>query len=542
MSQAFVESPILLLFVVAAIGYWIGNLRFGNFKMGVSAILFVGLAFGGVSPDFKIPEIIIILGLTMFVYSIGLKSGPSFFSTFRQRGMKDIYFIVAMLTVSAGITVGLDYIFGFGNSLTGGIFAGSSTNTPALAGLLDVIGNGDDSNMLAQKAVVGYSLSYPIAIIAAILAIALAIKVLKIDFRKEEDELKDSYPVKQEVVTVTIDVTKPDCTNISIRDLKRLKGWKVVFGRVQKWDGEINLVNWDSKLQVGDKAIIVGTKTAVKEVTEALGEESKEGIQINGQSEYVVKRIFVSNVKIAGERLATLNIGERFAAIVIRIRRNDMDILANASTTLELGDQVQFIARRKDVDNLAEYFGDSFDALGKINLLSFGLGMAMGLLLGMISIQLPGGVTFKLGYAGGPIVVALILGALRRTGPMVWILPHSANATLQQTGLIFLLAGIGVNSGNTFFQTLLTGNGAGNIMLAAFIISFLSAFISLIIGYKYAKIPFSILVGMMATMPAILDFAIEKTDNQLPVIGYAFILPIGLIIKVLYVQVMYFLL
>ncbi|HHB78162.1 MAG TPA: hypothetical protein ENK85_02880 [Saprospiraceae bacterium] len=540
MAQAFIESPVLLLFVVAAIGYWLGTIRIKGFRMGVAAILFVGLAFGGTNAQYKIPEVIIILGLTIFVYSIGLKSGPTFFSTFRQRGIKDIYFIVAMLTVSAGITVGIHYLFGFDAASSGGIFAGSSTNTPALAGLLDVIRHGDSSNtMLSQKAVIGYSLSYPVAIFGAILAIVLAIKVLKIDFRKEEEEVKNEFPVKQEVLTRTIEVTNPDRTHISIRDIKRLYHWKVVFGRVQRVDGVIELVNWDSRFHLGDKVAVIGNRDTVEEVVRSLGKYVPDGIQSNGQSEYVTKRIFVSNVKIAGERLATLNLNERFAAIITRIRRNDIDLLPNAGTTLELGDQVQFIARRRDVNKLSEFFGDSFEALGKINLLSFGLGMALGLLLGMVTIELPGSISFKLGFAGGPIIVALILGALRRTGPIVWILPHSANTTLQQIGLILLLSGIGVNSGHTFFQTIVNGEGAGLKMLAALMISFLSAFITLIVGYKYVKIPFSILVGMMATQPAILEFAIEKSENKLPVIGYAFILPIALIIKVLYVQILY---
>ncbi len=540
MIQAFIDSPVLLLFVVAAIGYWLGTIRIKGFKMGVAAILFVGLAFGGINPAFKIPEIIIILGLTIFVYTIGLKSGPTFFTTFRQRGAKDIYFIIAMLTVSAGITIGIHYLLGFDPASTGGIFAGSSTNTPALAGLLDIIRHkGNSSDLLSQKAVIGYSLSYPIAIFGAIMAIILAIRTLKIDFRQEEEDVKDDFPVKQEVLTRTIDVTNPDVTNISIRDLKRIHHWKVVFGRIQHKNGEVELINWDSQLNIGDKVVAVGNREHIEVVVKALGNISKEGIQSSKQSAYTTKRIFVSNVKIAGERLATLNLSERFSAIITRIRRNDIDLLANANTTLELGDQVQFIARRRDVDKLSAFFGDSFEALGKINLFSFGLGMALGLLLGMVTIQLPGGVGFKLGFAGGPITVALILGALRRTGPIVWILPHGANTTLQQIGLIFLLAGIGINSGHTFFETFLHGEGALKTMAAALIISFLTAYITLVVGYKFVKIPFSILVGMMATQPAILEFAIEKSENKLPVVGYAFILPIALIIKVLYVQILY---
>ena len=543
MGEAFVQSPVLLLFVVAALGYGLGNLSVGGFKLGVAAILFVGLLFGGANAAYHIPETIIILGLTIFVYSIGLWSGPTFFSTFRHRGMRDVGFILVMLSLSALIATGVHFLFGFRPALTGGVFAGSSTNTPALAGLVDIIrGEPGRTDLAAQKAVVGYSLSYPIAIASAMAAIVLTIKLLRIDFRVEEEKLKTEFPVRQEVTNATILITNPDIEHITIRDLKRLYRWKVVFGRVQHPDGRVELIHWDSTLQAGDKVVVVGYNEQVDAVARILGKRAPEGISDNGHSAYVTKRIFVSNVQIAGERLATLNLNERFAAIITRIRRHDIELLPSADLTLELGDQVQFIARRQDVPRLSAFFGDSFESLGKVNLFSFGLGLALGLLLGMVTFSLPGHVSFKLGFAGGPIIVALILGALRRTGPIVWILPHSANTTLQQIGLILLLAGIGVNSGHTFFQTILHGEGASRVLLAAFLISFLSAFLTLVAGYKFAKIPFSILLGMMATQPAILEFAKEKTGNNLPVIGYAFILPIALIIKVLYVQLLYLLL
>ncbi|NND31952.1 MAG: hypothetical protein HKN76_05120, partial [Saprospiraceae bacterium] len=181
---------------------------------------------------------------------------------------------------------------------------------------------------------------------------------------------------------------------------------------------------------------------------------------------------------------------------------------------------------------------NSYEHLSHVNLLSFGLGMALGLLLGLVEISLPGGATFKLGFAGGPLLVALVLGSLRRTGPVVWTMSYSANLTLRQIGLTLLLAGIGINSGHTFLSTVM-GGGGGMIFLSSVIISVLTAMMTLIIGFKLVKIPFSFLTGMVANQPAILDFAIDKAGNKLPNIGFTTMLPVALITKILFVQLLF---
>lgn len=540
MIQVLIDNPILLLFIVAGIGYGVGSIRFRGTGLGVAAVLFVGLFFGGLSPDLHIEESIIFLGLAIFVYSIGLSSGPSFFESFKQKGLRDIFFVIIMIALSAGMALGLHFLLDFNATTTSGIFAGSTTNTPALAGLLDVIRSkalpGEEILEMGQKAVVGYSLTYPMGLIGAIVAIQLVSKMFKIDLKKEEEELKHDYPVKQEIIKKTIVITNPAITGVAIRDLKRENGWKIVFGRVQRGK-TFELTNWDSKFDLQNKVVVVGDKSEVERVANSLGEILPYDMPEH-LSEYVTKRIFISNPKIAGQRLAALNLQEKFPAMVATIRRGDIDLLAGGNTVLELGDQVLFVARRSDVDKIASFFGDSFEGLSRINLLSFGLGMALGLLFGMISIQLPGGVNLKFGFAGGVIMVALILGALRRTGPIVWTLPYSANLTLRQIGLMLMLAGIGVNSGHTFVSTI-SGGGGGWILFAGGVISFFTAVVTLVAGYKLLKIPFSILLGMVATQPAILDFALDRTQNKLPILGFTLILPVSLIFKVIFVQILF---
>jgi putative transport protein len=543
MVDAFIENPLLLLFVVAGLGYGVGSIRIRGSNLGVAAVLFVGLGVGGLSPELHIPDIIIFLGLAMFVYTIGLSSGPSFFATFRQRGSRDIIFVIVMLTLSASIAFGLHFLFHFDASTTSGLYAGSTTNTPALAGLLDAISNANLGNTAAksmsERAVIGYSLSYPMGVIGVMIAINVMHRLLKIDYLAEERELKKEYPVRQTVTSKTVEVTQPDVTGIPLRDLKRQLNANVVFGRLVRGD-ETLLTNYDTTLKVGDQVALVADEEEIERVTLLIGKNMPFRLS-SDRSEYDTRRIFVSNPDIAGERLSTLNLNERFAAIITRVRRGDIDLLANSKLVLELGDRVRFVARRQDIPKISKLFGDSYDALSRINLLSFGLGMALGLLLGMITFQLPGDASFKLGFAGGPIIVALILGALRRTGPIVWTLPYSANLTLRQIGLILLLAGVGVNSGHTFVDTVAQGGG-GIIFLAGTIISFITAIATLFIGYKLLKIPFSFLTGMVASQPAVLDFALEKAGNKLPNIGFTLMLPVSLITKIVYVQFLFALL
>lgn len=539
MIQSFIDNPLLLLFVVVGIGYWIGRFKVRGSSLGVAAVLFVGLGFGSLDPVLKIPEIIIFLGLSIFVFTIGLQSGPEFFASFKKRGFKDLFFVILMLGISAAIAVGLHFLFDFDASTTAGLWAGVTTNTPALAGLLDAISNtapAETISDLSNAAVVGYSISYPVGVLGVMLSIIIVQKILKINYRSEEKALRKEYPVDQNMVNTTIEVIKEEAIGIALRDFMNKYDCNVVFGRMKRGE-DISLTHWDTRFRKGDYVRLVGPSDEIEDLVQLMGEEHRDA-EFSGDNSYEQRRIFVSNPEVVGQNLAALNIREKYAAILTRVRRGDIDLLATGDTVLELGDQIRFVGRRRDLPSLAKLFGNSYDALSHVNLLSFGLGMALGLLLGMITIQLPGGTDFKLGFAGGPLIVALILGTIKRTGAIVWTMPYSANLTLRQIGLILLLAGIGINSGHTFLSTILDGGG-GKIFISSVIITFSTALMTLLIGFKVMRIPYSILIGMVSNQPAILDFATEQSKNKLPNIGFTTMLPIALITKILFVQLLY---
>ena len=542
MIESFKESPLLLLFIVSAIGYWLGNISIRGAKLGVAAVLFVGLGFGALDPNLDVPDIIIVLGLSIFVYTIGLSSGPGFVATFRQQGVRNSLFVTLALMLSAGLTIAMHYWLHLDSATSAGLMAGSNTNTPALAGLLDLINNtqtGDQRTALGNAAVVGYSLSYPMGVVGVMIAIGLMHRWMKIDDQEEVAVLSKVYSVAEELARSSIEITNPEMNGVTLRNIFHRFNKQIVYGRMQR-NGEPFLPNMDTQLQVGDQIVLVGQQELLKDATQFLGKPLEKELSYD-RTIYDAQRIFVSNPAVAGSTIAALNLSEQYSAIITRVKRGDIDLLANGNTVLELGDRILLVTRREEMPKLAAMFGDSYEALSKIDLLSFGLGMALGLLLGMVQFQLPGDVKFSLGFAGGPLIIALILGYLRKTGKLVWTLPYSANLTLRQIGLILLLAGIGIRSGHTFLNTILQGGGAW-LFLAGGVIATLGAMLSLFIGYKLLKIPFTILTGMVANQPAILDYAIERAGNSLPNIGFSFVLPISLIIKILFVQLLFLLL
>ncbi len=370
-------------------------------------------------------------------------------------------------------------------------------------------------------------------------AIKIMERLMKINYQEEKKLLRKEYPVDDEITSEVIKITNPDVIGIQIRDLASAKGWDVIFGRVKGKKGMI-LSDWSTTFELNDTVYIVGYDYDLEKVAAEMGEMTEDADFYN-RREYDVRRIFVSNPDVVGQKISALNLNQKYHAIITRIRRGDMDMLANADTVLDQGDRVRFIARRKDLDALSRLFGDSYFESSRINLFSFGLGIALGLIVGAIPISLPGGIQFKLGFAGGPLIVGLLLGAIRRTGPIVWTLPYGADVTLRQLGLIILLAVIGIQSGNTFLTSFQGGEWA-LILMGAAIIAILGTMIALYIGYKWVKIPFSLLLGFVSNQPAILDFSQEITKNRIPTIGYSLMFPIALVMKILFAQLLFILL
>ncbi len=542
MIELLQENSLLLLFVVTALGYAVGQIRLWGLRLGSAAVLFVGLFFGALDPALQLPLFVVQLGLVIFVYAIGLSNGANFFQAFREQGSQQLSFIIFFLTLPALAVLPFFLQFDLTATTVAGLFAGVGTNTAALAGVLDSINATEPSALttnLAAATAVAFAISYPIAVLGRIVTITFFQRLWRVDYAAEAEAVRQRYPGTQEIVNQAITITQPSATGVTLRQLQRMHGWDVLFGRLWR-DNRMTLLEAEGQFQLDDVIFIAGEAEKVAHVVETLGQPADDALFAD-YSVYLKRYFFVSNPDIVGQSIAALDLKEQFGAMSIQLRRGDTRLLATRQTILEFGDRIEVLARRSEMPNLTALFGDSYSAVSQVNLLSFGFGITFGLLLGMVSLTLPGGITFQIGFASGTLIVALILGALRRTGSIVWTLPYSANQTLQQIGLILLLASIGVRSGSAL-ENLVLGNTVLLLIGMATFIVILTTTSALVIGHKLLKYPFALVAGMVSSQPAVFSYVSEQANNHLPTIGFTMSVPLSFIFKVAYAQLLYLLL
>jgi putative transport protein len=546
MIDLLVDQPILLLVVVAVLGYGLGQISIKGSRLGVAGVMFAGLAIGALDPALKLPEFTTMLGLILFVYAIGISSGPSFFAALRRKGLRDTLLVVGVLAGAAAGTAGLAWGLGLAPPTAGGLFAGSLTNTPALAALLERVQEAAPPELLEtmrSQPVVGYSIAYPFGVVGVMIAMAVARRLWARRPEPAADPAATGHEVGEDLASYSIRVTQPAVDGTTPKELLEVHDWNVRFGRLRRNGDAQQLVAPDTALQVDDVVSVVGEREAVAPVIDELGRPAGEQLDAS-RADYDFRRVFVSNADVTGRPLRTLPFLRRMDARVTRVRRGDVEWLASDDTVLEPGDQVRVVARPDEMDAVCDHFGDSYHALSRVNLLTLNLGLIAGVLLGLVPVPLPGGVTFHLGLAGGPLVAGLVLGTLGRTGPLVWYQPYNANHVLRQLGLVLFFAGVGTRAGYAFFDTLLTGGGLV-LLGAGAALTLATAGTALWIGSALLNIPRERLLGMVAglhTQPAVLAFATEQTGSDRPNLGYATVFPVAIIAKIVLAQLLFLML
>jgi putative transport protein len=535
--QILRDNPLLVLFLVAAVGYLAGKIEIAGFSLGVAAVLFAGLALGAIDPRLALPEIVQAFGLVLFVYGIGVSSGPGFFASFRRRGLRDNGVALAMLGAGAALTAALALALGLPGATAAGTFAGALTNTPALASVLESMKAHAAGGTPSNAPAVAYSVTYPMGVIGVIAAMWIARRFWGMDEASGALSVRSARASLRALENVTVRVTRPFATVGAAKEALREAGYPVLFGRMKR-GGSVMLAVDTASLQRGDLVTLVGAEGDLIGAAAHLGEPSDEHIDLDRRVlDY--RRMFVSSPEVTEKPLGSLRLPERFGAIVTRVRRGDVDLLPSADTSLDLGDRVRVLGPRERMGEIARFFGDSYKALAEIDVITFGVGVALGLLLGAVPIPLPGGSSFRLGLAGGPLVVGLVLGRLGRTGRLVWTLPYSANLTLRQLGLVLFLAGVGTRSGNAFVTTLQHGGAA--IFAAGALVTCVVATTTLVVGRMMLRIPMPLLIGMVSgihTQPAALAFATQQTESDQPNVGYASVYPLATIAKIVLAQLL----
>jgi putative transport protein len=537
--ELLASDRLILLFVVIGLGYLFGSIRIFGFNLGVSAVLFVGMALGALDPRLILPDYIYVIGLVLFVYAIGLQAGPGFFASFRKRGLRFSLAGVAILALGALATVLFGTLVGLPVPTMAGLFCGALTNTPALAATVETVRTmsavlpAGQAGLITQSPIVAYGLAYPFGVFGVIMWFFVFMKIFRVNFAREEAarlaQLDDAIHSR------TFRVTNPAVIDKRIGEvIALLPNSGFALSRIKKRDG-IEIVTPDIVLAAGDQIVAVGPDDALERARLLFGEMSTEHIAEH-RDDMSYRRIFVSNREVVGKTVGELQ--GRFQGTITRLRRGDVEFVPSSDTILELGDRILVVSRRAHVEHVSAFFGDSIKSISEADYLSISLGIVLGVLLGMIPFPLPGEMYFKLGFAGGPLVVGLILGRLERTGPVIWGMPFNANLVLRQIGLVFFMAGIGTVAGQGFGATFQSG-GLSLIAIGALVTSLVTV-ATLLLAYRYFKLPMSAAMGMMSglqTQPACLAYANQQANNELPNVWYATVYPAAMIAKIILAQI-----
>jgi len=548
----FAHNPLLMLFAVVALGYPISKIRIAGASFGIASILFAGIALGAVvmAPGMdsalkkdisKEMKLVYELGLAVFVYAMGLSISQSFWAAFSKEGMKKNAVVFLVMLASTAMVVLLAKLMGFNARYAAGLLTGSFTNMPALAGVIERVKTmtGVGPVELAQPTVAS-AIAYPIGVLVPMLIILVSSKVFRVNLQEEADGLKDYQTGHHKLEVWTLRVTQPDAQTLSKRELRAVGRSQVVFGRVLR-NAELMLPGTDFRLQMGDLVTVVGSPDDLSKVAERIGERSHVELD-RDMSALDATRVFVSNRDLVGVPLSKLDLVNKYQAIITRVRRGDLWFVPDGDTVLELGDRVRVTTRRDNIETIEEFFGDSYKELSEVSFLTFAMGLAAGLALGQLPIPLGHGIIFKLGFAGGPLAAALILGRFHRIGPLVWNFPYSANHTIRQFGLVLFAAGIGVISGEGFRAIVSKDASVLPLFLgAAFLICFAADSLTMVLGHKLFGIPLNIMFGILAgthTQPVVLGYASHHTGNELPNVGFATVYPLATILKIVLAQVL----
>lgn len=515
MAALFSSSPLLALFVVVALGAAIGAIRIGPLRFGAAGALFVGLTVSAIHPEVVSTHMSIVqsMGLAFFVYCVGISAGATFFQDLRKQ-TNLLALTTLVCVVGAVITFVGGRLLGLSSGLASGLFTGALTAAPALDTATRLTG---DAN-----AAVGYAFGYPIGVIGGILIVTITVT------RKWLGPKDTPSLAGASLEAVSVHISK----QINTRDITAWREQRVRLSYLRRGD-RTRVIAPGEDLLPGDHVVMVGDPASIKDAAPLVGEILDHNLE-DDRSDLAFERIVVSNPDVAGRSVSELNVTKRFGAVITRVRRGDLDLLARDDLDLQLGDHVAVVVPTDELDDIAQWLGDSERRVAEVDGMAFGIGLVLGLLLGIVSFPLPGGQGFQLGAAAGPLIVGMLLGALRRTGPLVWTLPAAANLTIRQIGLMLFLAALGLNAGPQFASLLGSPDGWRAAVLAAVMVVVCCVLQAL--GAKFIGLSAPRAAGGVAGFlgqPAVLQAADARVTDERIEAAYATLFAFAIIVKIL---------
>jgi putative transport protein len=545
-DQSSIAHALLVLALVAAIGLGVGAIRVWRIHLGVAGVLFAGLAFGhfGVTIDHQVLDFVREFGLILFVYTIGVQVGPGFFASLRRSGLPLNLMAAAIVLLGAATTIALYYIVMDRGELAAavGIFSGATTNTPSLAAaqeaLKDVAGNRFEQLRVLPG--LGYAVAYPFGVIGIIVTIMATRWFFRIDPEAEAAALAKLQAADAEpLATVNLQVTNPNVVGVTLGQVPTLAASGVVVSRILHGE-KLMLARTDIVLSAGDVLLAVGPRAGLDQLRMVIGPESERNLK-EIPSAITVRRILVTHSAVLGQTVAELRLRERFGVSVTRIERNAVELPVTGDMGLQFGDRVTVVGDEQSIAQVAKELGDSIKQMTFPQIIPVFIGIALGVIAGSMPLAVPGlPSAVKLGLAGGPLLVAIVLSRLGNVGPLVWYLPTSAGFVLRELGIALFLACVGLKAGDQFVQTVFEGNGLLWMLCGALItllpLLLVAAFARLIWKLNYLTLC-GLLSGSMTDPPA-LAFATTMTGSEAPSVAYAAVYPLTMILRVLCAQLM----
>lgn len=539
-----IAHSVLILSLVIAFGIILGKIKIWGISLGLTWILFVGIIFShfGMNIDGHLLHFMKEFGLILFVYSIGLQVGPGFFSAFKKGGLT--LNLIAMLVVFLGVavTVILHFVTGLPITTMVGILSGAVTNTPGLGAAQqaysDVTNGGE-----APEIALGYAVSYPLGVVGIILSLIAIRYILRLNMNKEEADYSNASGEINDLTVspISVLIKNQSIDGKRIKDIRPLINRRFVIGRIMSSDkGDTQLVNADTVLRVGDKIQVISTPNDLEAIILFFGEQvDVEWSDLN--KNLISRRIIITKEELHGKTLAQLKIRSNLGASITRVNRNGLDLVANPQLQLQIGDRVTVIGTEESVRNAEKVLGNSMKRLDHPNLIPIFIGIALGCILGSIPFIIPGvPQPVKLGLAGGPLIVSILISKFGPKYKLITYTTMSANLMIREIGISLFLACVGLGAGEKFIETIVDKGGYVWIGYGV-IITILPLLIAGLVGKLYFKLNYFTLIGVLSgatTDPPALAYSSSVSSTDAPSVGYATVYPLTMFLRVLTAQLL----
>jgi putative transport protein len=540
-----VAHSILLLAIIIALGIELGKIKICGISLGSTFILFVGIVCGqcGFSMDANIVSFLRDFGLILFVYAIGMQVGPGFFSSFKKGGLTLNILAISIVLLGSGIALALHFITHIDITTMVGILSGAVTNTPGLGAAQQTL---KDMGRPNETMAMGYAVAYPLGVIGIILAMVLIKYIFRVKFSKENEELdKQSQDMVHTATALSLEVLNPAIAGKNIAQITSLIAHRhfVVSRYYHHETHEFGIANPDTVLTEHDKIFVIIDPADVETVTTFIGKaipmERKQWVTSN--SMFINRRILVTKPAVNGKRLGELQLRKLYGINITRVNRSGIDLVASPGLILQMGDRVNVVGGENGIASVEKVLGNSMMRLNKPNLITIFIGIALGVLLGSIPFPIPGvEQPFKLGLAGGPLIIAILISRFGYKYKLIAYTTQSANMMLCDIGISLFLACVGINAGKGFLDTIVNQGGMAWVGYG-FIITFLPLIIVGFIARKWCKINYFTIIGMIAgstTDPPALAYANSTTTNDAPSVGYATVYPLTMFFRVLLAELL----